>query len=80
MNSRLVSGVFYFREVTLSSIASACLGKNLDLYILDSTGSDIASSLGNTIAGSSITLSYTSFTPQNTRASLIDEVAVEIRD
>jgi hypothetical protein len=79
MRSRLVSGVFYFREITLSSISNDCLGKNLDLYILDSTGTDIASSLNNTISGSSITLQYTSFTPQGTRASVIEEVAVEIR-
>jgi type II secretory pathway pseudopilin PulG len=80
MKSRLSSGVFYFREITLSDIASACNGKNLDLYILDSSGNEIANALGNTISGSSITLSYTSFTPQSTRASLIDEVAVEIRN
>jgi hypothetical protein len=81
MRSRLVSGTFYFRSITISDIASACLGKRLDVYLLNAADAEISSVSGISITGSSLTVSFDGgFSPQDTVASLIKKVALEIRN
>jgi hypothetical protein len=81
MRSRLVSGTFYFRSITISDIASDCLGKRLDVYLLNAADSEISSVSGISITGSSLTVSFDGgFSPQDTVASLIKKVALEIRN
>jgi len=90
LRSRLVGGTFYFKTINLSGIASACSGKNIDVYLLDSAGDELASALGGVVPGSgSHSISYTLFldytssqsgTAVNVLASAIDSIALEIAD
>lgn len=81
MRSRLVSGAFYFRSITISDIHSDCIGKRLDVYLLNASDSEISSIAGISITGSSLTVSYDGgFAPQDTIASSIKKVALEIRN
>lgn len=81
MRSRLVGGTFYFRSITISDIHSDCVGKRLDVYLLDSANAEISSVAGITITGPTLTVAFDGgFNPANTIASTIKQVAIEIRN
>jgi hypothetical protein len=79
LRSRLVTGTFYFKRITLSDLASDCNGKAIDIYLLDASDVELATYTG-TVSGSSLTVDYTSFTTTNILASAIKNVALEIAD
>ena len=79
LRSRLVSGTFFFKRITLSDLSADCNGKAIDIYLLDASDNDLAIYTG-TVSGSSLTVEHTSFTPNNVTASVIRNVALEIAD
>jgi hypothetical protein len=79
LRSRLVSGTFFFKRITLSDLSADCNGKAIDIYLLDASDNDLATYTG-TVSGSSLTVDYTSFTPNRVTASVIRNVALEIAD
>jgi hypothetical protein len=79
LRSRLVSGTFFFKRITLSDLSADCNGKAIDIYLLDASDNDLATYTG-TVSGSSLTVEHTSFTPNNVTASVIRNVALEIAD
>lgn len=80
LRSRLVGGTFYFRQITLSNIAADCIGKDLDVYLLDVSSNELATVFDQALTGSSITISYADFSTPSVLASAIDSIALEIRD
>jgi hypothetical protein len=84
LRSRIsVSGgntVFYFKTINLSGIDSACNGKNIDIYLLDSSGNPLATALNGTVSGANHSVQYTSFSGGDILASAIDSIALEIAD
>ena len=79
LRSRLVSGTFYFKRITLSDLSTDCDGKTIDIYLLDDSDNELATYTG-TVSGSGLTVEHTSFTATNVLASAIDSVALEIAD
>jgi hypothetical protein len=79
LRSRLVSGTFFFKRITLSDLSADCNGKAIDIYLLDASDNDLATYTG-TVSGSSLTVEHTSFSPNNVTASVIRNVALEIAD
>jgi hypothetical protein len=55
LRSRLVSGTFYFKRITLSDLSADCNGKAIDIYLLDASDNDLATYTG-TVSGSSLTV------------------------
>lgn len=84
LRSRIaVSGgntVFYFKTINLSSIDSACNGKNIDIYLLDSSGNTLATALGGTVSGATHSVDHSAFSVANILASSIESIALEIAD
>jgi hypothetical protein len=85
LRSRLVGGIFYFKSINLSDIADACEGKTIDIYLLDSSGEELASALSGTVSGSTHSVSFGTFRdPEgeavNVMASALDSIALEIAD
>ena len=74
------STVFYFKTIGLSGIDSACNGKNIDIYLLDSSGSTLATALTGTVSGATHSVEHTSFSTANILASTVDSIALEIAD
>ena len=79
LRSRLVSGIFYFKRISLSDLSVECIGKNIDIYLLDASDAELATYTG-TVSGSSLTVEHTSFAPNIVTASVIRNVALEIAD
>ena len=79
LRSRLVSGTFYFKRITLSDLSTDCDGNTIDIYLLDDSDNELANYTG-TVSGSSLIVEHTSFTPTNVTASVIRNVALEIAD
>lgn len=80
MRSRISAGEFRLDTVALSSIATNCKGKVLDIYLLDSSGNQLASASDQPISGTSVLIRYVSFSPSNIQSNLIRKVAIEIRE
>ncbi len=84
LKSRLVSGVFYFKRITFSDINSSCVGKSVDIYLLDSTGTELASHLDGAITGSTFFFDHPVFEKNGSfvdvAAEDIDSVAIEIAE
>ena len=80
MQSRVVVSTFYFSSIAVRDISTNCKGSVIDIYLLDSTGSQLAASMGNTIVNTSIRVGFASFTPNDVESYLIRSVAFEIRD
>ena len=74
------STVFYFKTISLSGIDSACNGKNIDIYLLDSSGNTLATALSGTVSGATYSVEHTSFSTANILASAVDSIALEIAD
>ena len=74
------STVFYFKTISLSGIDSACNGKNIDIYLLDSSGNTLATALSGTVSGATHSVEHTSFSTANILASAVDSIALEIAD
>ena len=72
--------VFYFKTINLSGIDSACNGKNIDIYLLDSSGSTLATAPSGTVSGATHSVQYTSFSVSDILASAVDSIALEIAD
>jgi hypothetical protein len=79
MQSRIISGNFYFSVITVRSISTTCNGNVLDIYLLDKDGNQIASSLDNEISKTYLRASYSLFSPTLIRSDEIKQVAFEIR-
>jgi len=79
MMSRITSGSFSFNTITVKDIASTCKNDVMDIYFLDSTGNQIASSLNNRILLNSLNLNYDAFTPSLIPSDQIAQVAIELR-
>jgi hypothetical protein len=84
LRARLVSGVFYFKTINLSGIDDTCNGKNINVYLLDSAGDELASALEGTVSGSTLSISHSSFLASNSAVNVlaedIDSIALEIAD
>ena len=84
LRSRIaVSGgntAFYFKTINLSGIDSACNGKNIDIYLLDSSGNTLATAMSGTVSGATHSVQHTSFSVANVLASAVDSIALEIAD
>ena len=74
------STVFYFKTISLSGIDSACNGKNIDIYLLDSSGNTLATALSGTVSGATHSVEHTSFSVANILASAVESIALEIAD
>ena len=74
------STVFYFKTISLSGIDSTCNGKNIDIYLLDSSGNTLATALSGTVSGTTHSVEHTSFSTANILASTVDSIALEIAD
>lgn len=74
------STVFYFKTISLSGIDSACNGKNIDIYLLDSSGNTLATALSGTVLRDTHSVEHTSFSVANILASAVDSIALEIAD
>jgi hypothetical protein len=74
------STVFYFKTISLSGIDSACNGKNIDIYLLDSSGNTLATAMSGTVSGATHAVEHTSFSVANILASTVDSIALEIAD
>ena len=74
------STVFYFKTISLSGIDSACNGKNIDIYLLDSAGATLATAMSGTVSGATHSVEHTSFSTANILASAVDSIALEIAD
>lgn len=74
------STVFYFKTISLSGIDSACNGKNIDIYLIDSSGNTLATALRGTVSGAAYSVEHTSFSTADVLASAIDSIALEIAD
>jgi hypothetical protein len=72
--------VFYFKTITLSDIDSACNGKNIDVYLLDSSGNTLGTKLGGTVSVPTLSLDHSVFSVGNILASSVDSIALEIAD
>jgi len=79
MQSRIVSGTFYFSVINIKDISRTCKGNVLDIYLLDSEGNQLASALNNVISKTSLTANYSLFTPTDIHSDEIKQVAFEIR-
>jgi hypothetical protein len=80
LSSRLISGVFYFDEITISEISADCNAKKISIFFLDSSSVEIAKALDGTVSGTTYTVDYTSFTDTTVLSSDIAYVAIEITD
>ena len=80
MQSRVITSTFYFSSIAVRNIATECKGSVIDIYLLDSTGTQLAASMGNTITSTSIRVGYALFSPVQVESWLIRSVAFEIRD
>ena len=84
LKSRLVSGVFYFKRITFSDINSSCVGKSVDIYLLDSTSTELARHLDGAITGSTFFFDHQEFELDGSfvdvAAEDIDSVAIEIAE
>jgi hypothetical protein len=80
MQSRIQYGGFYFSKISVRDISSSCKNKLIDIYFLDGDGDQLGASIGFTISGSSVTVPYSNFSPQNIESGSIKTVAFEIRD
>jgi hypothetical protein len=79
LRSRLVSGTFFFKRISLSDVSSDCDGKAINIYLLGATENELATYTG-TVNGTTLTVEYTSFTTTEILASAIKSVALEIAD
>jgi hypothetical protein len=79
MKSRISSGAFAFDTITVKDISSSCQNDVLDIYFLDSSGNQIASSLNNIVTKTAMTLTYKVFTPREIPSNQIAQVAFEFR-
>jgi hypothetical protein len=79
LRSRLNSGTFFFNRITLSDVSSACLGKSIEIYLLDASDGELAKYSG-IVPGSSFTVNYGDFDTPTVLASAIKNVALEIAD
>lgn len=79
MQSRIVTGNFYFSTITVKDISSNCRSNVLDIYLLDEDGNQLAVSSGNIISTTSRTFSYTQFNPTGVLSNQIKKVAFEFR-
>jgi len=84
LRSRLLSGVFYFKQILFSNIDASCIGNSIDVYLLDSTDDELASYIGGTISGSTFSFDYQVFelggSLVDVAANDIDSVAIEIAE
>jgi hypothetical protein len=84
LRSRFVAGLFYFKTINLSGIASQCNGKNIDIYLLDSAGNELASAINGTVSGTTLSIPHTAFlrsgSAADVLASALDSIALEIAD
>ena len=85
LRSRLVGGIFYFKTINLSDIAAACEGKNISIYLLNSSGNELASALDGTVSGSTYSVSFGTFRdpdgdPVDVLAYTLHSIALEIVD
>jgi hypothetical protein len=88
LRSRINAGSFYFRSITLSGIHGDCLGKNIDIYLLNADGDELASALGGEVNGSTYFLEHGAFkvnsgdsrVATNVPASDLASIALEIAD
>jgi hypothetical protein len=80
MQSRVIVSTFYFSSIAVRDISANCKGSVIDIYLLDSTGTQLAASMGNTIKSTSIRVGYALFKPNQVESYLIRSVAFEIRD
>ena len=80
MQSRVIVSTFYFGSIAVRDISVNCKGSVIDIYLLDSTGTQLAASMGNTINSTSIRVGYALFNPNQVESYLIRSVAFEIRD
>jgi len=84
LRSRFVSGLFYFKTMNLSGIANDCNGKNIDIYLLDSSGNELASALNGTVSGATLSIPHTAFLRSGAAADVLssnlDSIALEIAD
>jgi hypothetical protein len=82
LKSRLISGVFYFNQIIFSNIDGSCFGNTIDVYLLDSADSELASYQGGEITGSAFYFDYLLFESSSAQvdipASSIGSIAIEI--
>ena len=82
LKSRLISGVFYFKQIIFSNIDGSCFGNTIDVYLLDSADSELASYQGGEITGSDFYFDYLLFESSSAQvdipASSIGSIAIEI--
>ena len=80
MQSRILYGEFYFSKISVRDISNSCRDKLIDIYFLDADGNQMTSLIGFKIYSTTITASYSAFSPQNIKSDVIKSVAFEIRD
>jgi hypothetical protein len=84
MSSRLsVSDAeFYLDEVTLSDVATACYGAEIDVYLFSGTpGSYVQEAVATGVevpSSASFTISYTDFTPTDIESEPLTRLLFEI--
>jgi hypothetical protein len=82
LKSRLISGVFYFNQIIFSNIDGSCFGNTIDVYLLDSADSELASYQGGEITGSAFYFDYLLFESSSAQvdipANSIGSIAIEI--
>ena len=84
LRSRLLAGVFYFKQITFSEIHSSCFGNSIDVYLLGADEVELGSHIGGVITGSTFNLGDLDFQFEGSAidvpANLIESVAIEIAE
>ena len=84
LRSRLLAGVFYFKQMTFSEIHSSCFGNSIDVYLLGADEVELGSHIDGVITGSTFNLGDLDFQFEGSAidvpANLIESVAIEIAE
>ena len=78
MKSRLLHADLYFSEMAITDISANCNGKKLDAYLVDADGNQLAVAMDRPISGTSLTLGYSLFTPNEVKTTTVNSVAISI--
>jgi hypothetical protein len=80
MRSRLLHADLYFNQMVVSSISSTCASKYMDVYLMDTAGTELAHVMNKQINGPTVTLLWSDFSTLEVLSTTVRKVAISIHD
>ena len=79
MRSRLLRGDLYFSQMNITDINAGCKGLNMDVYLVDGSGNELASAKDLAISTTSLTFGFSVLNNKDIKSTDVASVAISIR-